>query len=185
MLPPPNALPIPELDCLLEPVLLNGVKHEILRSNAVVVNATAIDLELAFVDAPDSPTPRSDDLATDACYETERWIPMRGWAPVSQRYSWGPGLRHTSASFPAFVVPGGWEWDGAWRVWQGNANTDEDGWWYSTDLSTLGCGGWLWVLVVCWRVLVVCWWVLMGGDGVLAGVGGCWWCGGGCWWVLV
>lgn len=137
VLPPPNALAIPELDCLLEPVLLHGVKHEILRSNAVVVNATAIDLELALTDAAPA-SPRSTDIATDACYETERWMPMRGWGPVSQHYAWGPGLRHTSASFPTFSVPAGWEWDGAWRVWEGNAHTDEDGWWYSSDIASLG-----------------------------------------------
>lgn len=139
MFPPPNALPIPEFDCLLEPVLRNGITHEILRSNAVVVNATAIDLELALVDAADAPA-NGDDVAMDACYETERWMPLRGWAPVNQRYSWGPGLRHASATFPAFAVPTGWEWAGTWRVWEGNASTDEEGWWYSTDLATLGYG---------------------------------------------
>lgn len=141
MLAPPNALPIPELDCLLEPVLRNGVKHELLRSNAVVVNATTIDIELALMDAPDTPAvpTAENNVVMDACYETERWMPMRGWAPVTQRYAWGPGLRHTSATFPTFAVPAGWEWDGTWRVWDGSSSTDEEGWWYSTDVAALGC----------------------------------------------
>lgn len=144
-----NALPIPDFDCLLETVLKAGVKHEILRSNAVIVNNTVMDLQLALFDvdhsSPGSPTTATaapphhkDDTAEEVCYETERWLPLRGWSPVGQRYSWGPGLRRTSATFPAFVLPSGWEWDGSWRVWQGHACCDEEGWWYATESAGLG-----------------------------------------------
>ena len=125
----------------------DGTIVETVRSLCRVENCTpfpiAVALEPAPADAASAATDTGAPTATDAVFEHERYVPLRGWGARGflligerRRYAADARGRGSTWHFPSPAPPPGWTWDGPWDVERG-AGTDADGWSYGPDFASM------------------------------------------------